>query len=419
MYVDYPKELDGFRADVRGWLEQHLPDTWFDPAHEMSEAEREKFNREWPRHLAEGGWVCASWPKEYGGKGLSTMESVIVAEEFQRAGAPMRADFFGDTLVGPTILQWGTEAQKQEFIPKILSGEIAWCQGFSEPDAGSDLGSLKTTAVLDGDEWVINGQKIWTTQGMEADYIFVLCRTDPAAAKHKGISYLLCPMRQAGVEVRRIRQPDGGSEFCEVFFTDARCPAANVVGGVNEGWKVAMTTLGFERGVNATTSYRRFERELDHIIDLARANGTVHDPVIRQRLARCWSKVQIMRINGLRSLSSVLHGKSWSEEQRRGVSALSATNKMFWSEYHQEVMELAMDILGMRGQILEANADTFESVPGYGRRKPAPDYPSSALQSSFFFSRSETIWGGSGEIQRNIVGERSLGLPREPREQGR
>jgi alkylation response protein AidB-like acyl-CoA dehydrogenase len=415
MDLDYPKELDGFRADVRGWLEQNLPDGWFESDHEMNEDERATFNREWPSKLAAGGWVCAGWPKEYGGKGLSTMESVIVAEEFQRAGAPMRADFFGDTLVGPTILQWGTEEQKQEFIPKILRGEISWCQGFSEPDAGSDLGSLKTTAVLDGDEWVLNGQKIWTTQGMEADYIFVLCRTDPAAPKHKGISYLLCPMHQPGVEVRRIRQPDGGSEFCEVFFTDARCPKDNVVGGVDNGWKVAMTTLGFERGVSATTSYRRFERELEHILDLARANGTSSDPVIRQRLARCWSKVQIMRINGLRSLSSVLHGKEWSDEQRRGVSALSTTNKLFWSEYHQEVMDLAIDILGMRGQVLEADPDQFESVPGYGRRKPAADYPTSALQSSFFFSRSETIWGGSGEIQRNIVGERSLGLPREPR----
>jgi alkylation response protein AidB-like acyl-CoA dehydrogenase len=415
MDLDYPKELDGFRAEVRAWLEDNLPDGWFDPDREMTEAEREAFNRDWPAKLSEGGWVCASWPKEYGGKGLSTMESVIVAEEFQRAGAPMRADFFGDTLVGPTILQWGTEEQKREFIPKILRGEIAWCQGFSEPDAGSDLGSLKTTAVLDGDEWVINGQKIWTTQGMVADYIFVLCRTDPAAPKHKGISYLLCPMHQPGVEVRRIRQPDGGSEFCEVFFTDARCPKDNVVGGVDNGWQVAMTTLGFERGVSATTSYRRFERELDQIVELARANGASADPVVRQRLARCWSKVQIMRINGLRSLSSVLHGKEWSDEQRRGVSALSATNKLFWSEYHQEVMDLAIDILGMRGQVLEADPERFESVPGYGRRTPAPDYPASALQSSFFFSRSETIWGGSGEIQRNIVGERVLGLPREPR----
>jgi alkylation response protein AidB-like acyl-CoA dehydrogenase len=339
---------------------------------------------------------------------------VVLAEAFNQAGAPMRGDFFGDTLVGPTILQWGTEEQKKDFIPKILTGEIAWCQGFSEPDAGSDLGSLKTTAVLDGDEWIINGQKIWTTQGFQADYIFILCRTDPSAPKHKGISYLLCPMHQPGIDVRRIRQIDGGAEFCEVFFTNARCPKDNVVGGVNNGWKVAMTTLGFERGTSATTGYRRFERELDDLIDLARRNGCIDDPTIRQGLAACWSRVQIMRINGLRSLSSVLHGKSWSEEQKRSVAALGALNKMIWSEYHQDVMELAMQILGVAGQVL-SGGDDEENVPGYGRRRTAADYPASALQSSFFFSRSETIWGGTAEIQRNIVGERILGLPREPR----
>jgi alkylation response protein AidB-like acyl-CoA dehydrogenase len=315
--------------------------------------------------------------------------------------------------VGPTILQWGTEEQKRELVPKILTGEIAWCQGFSEPDAGSDLASLKTTAVLDGDEWVVNGQKIWTTQGFQADYVFVLCRTNPQAPKHKGISYLLCPMHQPGVEVRRIRQIDGGAEFCEVFFTDARCPRGNVVGGVDNGWKVAMTTLGFERGTSATTSYRRFEKELDEIVGLARRRGVSTDPLIRQGLARCWSKVQIMRVNGLRSLSSVLHGKTWSDEQKRGVAALGALNKMLWSEYHQEVMELAMDILGVEGQILTGRG-IEESVPGYGRRQAPADYPATALQSSFFFSRSETIWGGTAEIQRNIVGERVLGLPKEP-----
>jgi alkylation response protein AidB-like acyl-CoA dehydrogenase len=222
MHVDYPPEIEAYRAEVRAWLEANLPAGWSDPGTVLSEDARAEFNQQWPKRLAEGGWVCATWPKEYGGKGLTTMEAVVVAEEFNRAGAPMRADFFGDTLVGPTILQWGTEEQKREFIPQILSGQIAWCQGFSEPDAGSDLGALSTTAVLDGDEWVINGQKIWTTQGIEADYIFVLCRTDPTAPKHKGISYLLCPMHQPGVEVRRIRQIDGGGEFCEVFFTDAR-----------------------------------------------------------------------------------------------------------------------------------------------------------------------------------------------------
>ena len=201
------------------------------------------------------------------------MEGVVLAEEFARAKAPLRADFFGDTLVGPTLLQWGTEEQKQEFLPKILHGAMRWCQGFSEPNSGSDLASLKTSAVLDGDEWVINGQKVWTTGGHHADYCFLLTRTDPDAPKHKGISYLLVPMRQPGVEVRGITQPDGTAEFCEVFFDDARCPKDNVVGGVNNGWKVANSTLGFERGQSATTGYRRFEEEFKQMVAAAEENG--------------------------------------------------------------------------------------------------------------------------------------------------
>ena len=199
-----------------------------------------------------------------------------------------------------------------------------------------------------------------------------------------------------------------------MFLTNARCPKDNVVGGVNNGWKVAMTTLGFERGTSATTGYRRFEKELNDVIALARRTGAAADPNVRQGLARAWSKVQIMRVTGLRSLAGVLHGKSMSDEQRRGISALGSLNKMFWSEYHQEIMNLAIDIQGAAGQILTGRSDIEETVPGYGRRRTADDYPASALQSSFFFSRSETIWGGSAEIQRNIVGERVLGLPREP-----
>ena len=274
--------------------------------------------------------------------------------------APMRADFFGDTLVGPTILQWGTEEQKKYFLPKILSGEISWCQGFSEPDAGSDLASLKTRAELDGDEWVINGQKVWTTQAQYADYVFLLARTDPAVAKHAGISYLLVPMRQAGIEIRPIAQVDGSAEFNEVFFTNARCPRENVVGGVNNGWKVAMTTLGFERGTSATTGHRRFQRELDAIIDEAKKNGKIADPVIRQRLASAWTKVKIMQINGLRTLTSAIN-------EDHATLALGATNKMYWSEYHREVMELYLDIMGMEGQILTGqDTDDTEFVPASG-----------------------------------------------------
>jgi alkylation response protein AidB-like acyl-CoA dehydrogenase len=410
MDLTYPPEAETFRKEIQTWLEDNLPEGWFEPGFELRGEARQRFNEEWVKKLYEGGWICATWPTEYGGRGLSVIESVVLNEEFARANAPMRADFFGDTLVGPTILQWGSEEQKKEFLPKILSGQISWCQGFSEPNSGSDLASLKTKAELDGDEWVISGQKVWTTQAQYADYIFLLARTDPAAPKHAGISYLLVPMRQDGIEVRPIVQPDGSGEFNEVFFDGARAPAENVVGGVNNGWKVAMTTLGFERGSSATTSYRRFERELEVIVDKARENGTVADPVIRQRLALAWSKVQIMKVNGWRSLSAVLH-----DRKDPGVAALGATNKMFWSEYHRDTMELAMDILGMDGQLLLGVDNDEPAMPGLARRLAARDYPVSPLQASFFFSRSETIWGGTAEIQRNIVGERVLGLPKEPK----
>ena len=321
----------------------------------------------------------------------------------------MRADFFGDTLVGPTILQWGTEEQKKEFLPKILSGETRWCQGFSEPNSGSDLASLKTTAVLDGDEWVINGQKVWTTQAQYADYIFLLARTDPAASKHKGISYLLVPMKQQGIEVRGITQPDGTAEFNEVFFDDARAPRDNVVGGVNNGWVVANTTLAHERGMSATTGYRRFDEELQMMIAAARERGVLDDPLIRQRLVRYHSKIQILRINGLRGLTAALQ-----DRKDLGVAALGATNKMFWSEMHRDAMELALDIHGPEAMLSDVGPGTG-SWPGVQRHKGRSSYTVSPMMSAFFFSRSETIWGGTAEIQRNIVGERILGLPREPK----
>src|SRR5829696_7846190 len=409
MDLSYPAEAEQYRKEVRSWLEENLPAGWFDEGFEMSAEERAAFNEEWPKKLYGGGWICATWPKEYGGRGLSTMEGVVVAEEFARAKAPMRADFFGDTLVGPTLLQWGTEEQKREFLPKILRGEMRWCQGFSEPNSGSDLASLKTTAVLDGDEWVINGQKVWTTGGHHADYCFLLTRTDPDAPKHKGISYLLVPMRQAGVEVRGITQPDGTAEFTEVFFTDARCPKDNVVGGVTNGWKVANSTLAFERGQSATTGYRRFEEEYRLLVDAATANGRIHDADIRQRLMEYYSKIQILRINGLRNLSAAISGA-----KDPGVIALGATNKMFWSEMHQRAMELAVDVFGTEAMLIDAGP-TAGSWPGAQRERRREGYAVSPMMSSFFFSRSETIWGGTSQIQRNIVGERVLGLPKEPR----
>ena len=284
MDLTYPPEAEEFRTEIRAWLEENLPDGWFDEGFEMTPEQKQAFNDDWTAKLFEGGWICATWPAEYGGKGLTTMQGVVLAEEFAKAKAPMRADFFGDTLVGPTILMNGTEEQKKHFLPKILDGSMRWCQGFSEPDSGSDLASLKTTAVQDGDEWVINGQKVWTTQAQFADYCFVLARTDPDVKKQAGISYLLVPMDQPGIEVRGIVQPDGTAEFNEVFFTDARCPIDNVVGGVNNGWKVANATLGFERGMSATTGYRRFQQEYELMVAEAQRNGRIDDPIVRQRL---------------------------------------------------------------------------------------------------------------------------------------
>jgi alkylation response protein AidB-like acyl-CoA dehydrogenase len=407
MDLAYPPEAEEFRGVIRDWLSENLPQGWGQPGFSMTPEERTTFNQEWTAKLFAGGWICASWPAEYGGKGLSLLQQVVLNEEFARAGAPLRADFFGDTLVGPTLLQWGTEEQKQRFIPGILKGEIAWCQGFSEPDAGSDLAGLKTKAELDGDEWIVNGQKVWTTQARYADYIFLLARTDPEAPKHAGISYLLVPMKQAGVEVRPIEQVDGSAEFNEVFFTNVRCPKDNVIGGVNNGWKVAMTTLGFERGTSSTTGYRRFLKEFNQILSLAQERGRTGDPLIRQRLAQSWAKIKIMEINGFRTLTDVLAGT-------HTTAALSACNKMFWSEAHQETMLLAMDILGLDSQILLGSGDQESLLPG-GRRARERNYPVNDLQALFFFSRSETIWGGTAEIQRNIVGERILGLPKEPK----
>jgi hypothetical protein len=406
MDLTYPPEAEEFRGVISGWLKDNLPAGWGEPGFSMTADERKAFNEEWTAKLYGGGWICASWPTEYGGKGLTLLQQVVLNEEFARAGAPLRADFFGDTLVGPTILQWGTEEQKQQFIPRILKGDISWCQGFSEPDAGSDLAGLKTKAELDGDEWVINGQKVWTTQAGYADYIFLLARTDPDAPKHAGISYLLVPMRQPGVEVRPIKQIDGSAEFNEVFFTNVRCPKENVIGGVNNGWKVAMTTLGFERGTSATTGHRRFQKEFDEIVRVAHDNGASTDPLIRQRLARSWSNIKIMQINGYRTLTDVLNGTNTT-------AALGACNKMFWSEAHQDTLRLAMDILGLHAQVLLGDASEDTMLPG--ARRAQAGYPVDNLQSLFFFSRSETIWGGTAEIQRNIVGERVLGLPKEPK----
>src|SRR3954469_7697716 len=336
MRPTYSPEAEAFREKVQAFLAEQLPSNWAGTGALDHEA-LERFTKDWRKTLHEHHYLALGWPAEYGGGGLSDLEQVIVAEEFTKAGVPSgnHNDGFSITMLGNTLLQWGTDEQKQHYLPRIRSGEGLWCQGYSEPNAGSDLGSLGCRAVLDGDQWVINGQKIWTSNGHLANWIFVLCRTDPAAAKHRGISFLLCPMDQPGVEVRPIRMLSGESEFNEVFFTDARCPAENVVGGVNNGWAVAMTLLGYERGESATVLPLKFRSEYDRLRGLAEHFGKNDDPLIRQRIAWCYTKVEILRFVGYKVLTGFLHGGVPGPE--------SSIFKLLWSEYHQKVTELAVE----------------------------------------------------------------------------
>ncbi len=398
----YPPAAEEYRDKIRAFLGEQLPAGWKGIGGLDTETAR-RFVEEWRTILYEHGLLAASWPREYGGGGLTSLEQVVVAEEFYRAGVPTGGpnDVFGIQMVGNTILHWGTPQQKAHFLPRILSGEDRWCQGYSEPSAGSDLANLATRAVLDGDEWVINGQKIWTSAAHLANWIFVLARTDPDASKHKGISFLLVPMRQPGVDVRPIRMMTGLSEFNETFFTDARTPKDNIVGGVNAGWGVAMTLLGYERGEAAATFPIMFRAELDRLMALARETGAASDPRVRQRLAWCYSKVEIMRFLGMRTLTKFLAGVQ--------PGPAESTFKLYWSEYHKIVTELGVDILGAAALTPSGRMSTGFQADDVG----APN-DSASWTTAFLMSRAGTIYAGSSQIQRNIVGEMVLGLPKEP-----
>ena len=365
MHPTYSAEAEAYREKVQAFLAEHLPPDW-QGIGRLEGEELERFVREWRQTLYENGYLAPGWPAEYGGAGLSALEQVILAEEFTKAGVPTGGsnDVFGIQMLGNTLQMWGTDEQKAHYLPRILSGEDTWCQGYSEPNAGSDLGNLGCRAVLDGDQWIINGQKVWTSAGHLADHIFLLARTDPDAPKHKGISFLLVDMRQPGVEVRPIRMISGQSEFNEVYFTDAVCPKDQVVGGVNNGWAVAMTLLGFERGEAAATMPIRFQAELERLLALARERGVADDPIIRQRLAWCWSKVQIMRYLGMRTLTRFLAGHQPGPD--------GAISKLYWSEYHRVVTELAVDILGAGGA-RPRGSRAVERVPGRRCRRPELD----------------------------------------------
>jgi hypothetical protein len=341
----------------------------------------------WERHLGAHGWTCVGWPKEHGGRGLSLRRQVVFLEEYARARGPGRVGHIGEGLLGPTVIAFGSPEQQRRFLPPILAGTELWCQGYSEPDAGSDLANIATSASLDGDQWVIHGQKVWTSLAHWADWCFVLARTSPAhesTARHAGMSYLLVPMRQDGVEVRPIVQLTGDSEFNEVFFDGARTAAENVVGDVGGGWGVAMGTLGFERGASTLGQQLNFRNELDAIVAAARRSGAVDDPVVRQRLAQAHIGLEIMRLNALRTLAGGEAGD---------LPPGALIGKLYWATFHRRLGELAMDVLG-------AGALATEDP---------------ALQRLFLFSRADTIYAGSNQIQRNIIGERALGLPKEPR----
>ena len=388
---DSPEDA-AFRTEARTWLEDNLTGE-FAAARGLGRMGLQHEGRDvrlaWERRLGAEGWTCVGWPTEHGGRGAPMSQQVIWNEEYVRAGAPARVNVMGEGLFGPTLIAYGTAAQKKRFLPGILAGTELWCQGYSEPDAGSDLANVQTRAVRDGDEWVVTGQKVWTSYAQWSDWCFVVCRTDPEGVRHKGLSYLLVPMRQPGVEVRPIRQVTGTAEFNEVFFDGARTPADMVVGEVNDGWRVALATLAFERGVGLLGDIVGFRKELDAVLDLARKNGRADDPVLRQRLADAWVRLYILRLNTLRSLTGV-DGPVAPPE--------ASVAKLFWATWHRDLGELAMDVLGARAMLAEG----------------AP-YELGDLQRVFLFSRADTIYGGSNEIQHNIIGERVLGLPPEPK----
>jgi alkylation response protein AidB-like acyl-CoA dehydrogenase len=395
MDLRFTADQERFRAEARAWLTDRLGGRFATVRGRGGPGDEHELFEErlaWEQELGRDAWIGLGWPAEYGGRGATLLEQVIFYEEYARAGGPGRVGIIGEGLLGPTIVHFGTDAQKHQVLPGILRGTEIWCQGYSEPDAGSDLANVQTRAELDGDEWVINGQKVWTSLAHWAQWIFVIARTDRDAPKHKGLSYLLVPMDQPGrIEIRPIVQITGHSEFNETFFDGARTAAANVVGEVNAGWRVAMGTLAFERGASTLGQQLSFESELVTITELARANGLANDPVFRQRLADAWITLRVMRFHALRTLPMLEHGT---------VDPATSIHKLLWASFHRGLGELALDVLG---------AHAVASSPDDA------NHQSGRLARLFLYSRADTIYGGSNQIQRNVIGEQALGLPKEPR----
>ncbi len=378
-----------FRRGIREWLDANLTGRFAalrDAGGPGREHEAHAERVAWNRHLAAAGWTCLGWPAEHGGRGATLAQQVIFYEEYARSRAPARVGYLGEELLGPTLIALGTPAQQRRFLEPIRAVQELWCQGYSEPGAGSDLAAVSTAAHLDGDQWVITGQKVWTSLAVEADWCFVLARTEPGSKRGAGLSYLLVPMRQKGVTVRPIRQLTGTSEFNEVFFDGARTHASLVVGEPGDGWRVARATLAIERGVATLGQQVGFERELNRLVELAGQTGASGDPLIRDRLGRAWIGLEAMRAHALRTLAGGAGGTGPSEL------------KLLWSRWHQELGELAMDVQGAPSMVARG----------------AP-YDLDDWQRLFLFSRADTIYGGSDEIQRTIIAERALGLPRQAR----
>jgi alkylation response protein AidB-like acyl-CoA dehydrogenase len=395
MKLSFSKEDEQFRAEVAGWLADNLCGEFEavryrgGPGDEHSYVEERKA---WERKLHVGGWTGIGWPRDCGGRGASIEQQVIFNEEYARAGGPGRMGHIGETLVGPTLIAFGSEQQKQRFLPGILRGEDLWCQGYSEPSAGSDLANVKTRALFDEErgQWLITGQKVWTSLAHESQYCFVIARTDPASTGHKGLGFFLLAMDQPGIQVRPIEQLTGTCEFNEVFFDEACCGVEDIVGAPGEGWRVAMGLLGFERGVSTLGQQMLFQNEFDEVLRIARENGAAQDPAIRQRIADAHVGLRIMRFNSMRMLSGGGDDGSLNRE--------AMIYKLYWASWHRNLGKLAMDVLGPESEILDG-----------------PPYQLNRLQSLYLFTRADTIYGGTNQIQRNIIAERALEMPREPR----
>ncbi len=394
---------EAFADEVRTWLEEHLVGGFAELRGRGGVGQEDVAPErllDWERELATGGWLGIDYPVHLGGRDATLAEQVIFHQTYVEARAPGRFPNIGLNLLGPTVVAYGTEAQQERFVRPILAGTEHWCQGYSEPNAGSDLANVATRARLDGDRWLVTGQKIWTSLAQFAQWAFVVCRTDPTTERHAGLSYLLVPMDQAGIEVRPIVQITGGTEFNEVFFDDAETDADLVVGEVGGGWAVAMGTLGFERGASTLGQQTGYRQELDALMDLARTNGSIDDPSLRQDLMRAWSELEILRYNQLRMLTALVADGVPGPEMSIG--------KLYWASWHRRLGELGMRVRGASGMVGVDATSPLEDPLG-------ADYRLDRLQRTFLYSRSHTIYGGSNQVQRNVLGERVLGLPREPR----